>query len=91
MDRFRSIFHFNNPDQIHLSNASVSYLFSHGAQSLLVSKFIASIVSLLSDPTAPVRDAAFATLVEIYRHVGERVKMDLQRKYQVPPAKYVQA
>ena len=65
----------------------MSIHFSHGAQSLLVSKFIGSIVSLMSDPTAPVRDAASNTLVEIYRHVGERVRMDLQRKYQVPPAK----
>ena len=53
----------------------------------MVSKFLASIVSLLSDPTSSVRDAALATLVEVYRHVGERLRMDLGRKYQVPPAK----
>jgi hypothetical protein len=29
---------------------------------------------------ASVRDAAMNTLVEIYRHVGERVRVDLQRK-----------
>ena len=52
-----------------------------------MSKFLASIVSLLSDPTSPVRDAASATLVEVYRHVGERLRMDLGKKYQVPPAK----
>ena len=52
-----------------------------------MSKFLASIVSLLSDPTSPVRDAASATLVEVYRHVGEGLGMDLGKKYQVPPAK----
>ena len=51
------------------------------------SRFLPSIVGMLSDPTAPVRDAAFSTLVEIYKYVGERVRMDLQKKYQVPPAK----
>lgn len=45
------------------------------------------IVNLASDPTAPVRDAAMATLVEIYRHVGERVQSDLERKFQLPQAK----
>jgi CLIP-associating protein 1/2 len=61
--------------------------FSHGAQGLVISKFLPSIVGLLSDPTSSVRDAGLATLVEIYRHVGERLRQDLQKKYQVPPAK----
>jgi CLIP-associating protein 1/2 len=52
-----------------------------------VSRLLPSIVDLLSDPTAPVRDVAFSTLVEIYKHVGERCRQDLQKKYQVPPAK----
>lgn len=54
-----------------------------------MTKFLAAIVSLLSDPTASVRDAAFSTLVEIYTHIGERLRIDLQRKHSVPPAKYV--
>lgn len=33
--------------------------------------FIPSIVNLLSDPSAPVRDAAIQTLVEVYKHVGK--------------------
>ena len=66
-----------------------SLLHRYGAQSLIVTKFLASIVALLSDPTASVRDAAFSTLVEIYTHIGERLRIDLQRKHQVPPAKYV--
>jgi hypothetical protein len=54
-----------------------------------VTKFLAAIVSLLSDATASVRDAAFSTLVEFYTHFGERLRIDLQKKHSVPPAKYV--
>ena len=61
--------------------------FRYGAQSLTVTKFLAAIVGLLSDATASVREAAFSTLVEIYTHIGERLRIDLQRKHQVPPAK----
>ena len=63
-------------------------LYRYGAQSLIVSRFLHHIVSLYSDPTAPVRDAASSTLVEIYRHVGDRVRVDLQKKHNIPPAKY---
>ena len=50
---------------------------------------MAQIVALYSDPTASVRDAASSTLVEIYRHVGDRVRLDIQKKHNIPPAKYV--
>merc|ERR1719509_332998 len=60
---------------------------AHGAQSLTVSKLISSIVTSLADPMASVRDAAVSTLVEIYRHVGERVRMDLQKKQNIPSNK----
>ncbi|XP_059082862.1 CLIP-associating protein 1-like isoform X2 [Tigriopus californicus] len=59
----------------------------HGAHSLVISKMMHQIVNLASDPAAPVRDAAMTTLVEIYRHVGERVQSDLERKFQLPQAK----
>ena len=42
---------------------------------------------MYQDPTAPVRDAAAGTLVEIYRHIGDRVRVDLQKKHNIPPAK----
>jgi len=60
---------------------------AHGAGSLTVSKLIPSIVQSMSDPQAAVRDAAVQTLVEIYRHVGERVRLDLQRKQNLPSNK----
>lgn len=59
----------------------------HGAQSITISKFIPSVAKLLSDPTATVRDTAFSTVVELYKHIGERLRMDLQRKNIVPAAK----
>ena len=52
-----------------------------------MSRFLHHIVALYSDPTSPVRDAAASTLVEIYRHVGDRVRIDLQKKHNIPPAK----
>lgn len=64
-------------------------LTDHGSGSLQLSKLLPSIVKLLSDPSSPVRDAAFNTLVEIYKHVGERVRSDLQKKHNVPPSKCV--
>ena len=65
----------------------LKFFFRYGAQSLIVSRFLHHIVALHSDPTAPVRDAASSTLVEIYRHVGDRVRVDLQKKHNIPPAK----
>jgi CLIP-associating protein 1/2 len=61
--------------------------FRHGAQSLSVSRLVPSIVKLLGDPTSTVRDTAFNTLVEVYRHVGDRLRVDLQKKHNVPASK----
>lgn len=38
---------------------------------LSLKAYIQPIVELLGDPSAPVRDAAINTLVEIYKHVGK--------------------
>ncbi|XP_046398515.1 CLIP-associating protein 1 isoform X13 [Ischnura elegans] len=61
----------------------------YGAHSIAVSRVVPHIVRLLGDPTSSVRDAAFNTLVITYRHVGDRLRLDLQRKQHaaVPPAK----
>jgi len=60
---------------------------AHGASSLTVSKFIPSIVTLVGDPQSIVRDTALATLVEVYRHVGEKLRVDLQRRGTLPANK----
>ncbi|XP_034257106.1 CLIP-associating protein 1-A isoform X3 [Thrips palmi] len=65
----------------------VTTINEHGIQSLLVSRLIPAIVKSLSDPMATVRDAAFNALVDIYRHVGERLRQDLNKKHPVPPSK----
>ncbi|CAL7941326.1 unnamed protein product [Xylocopa violacea] len=59
----------------------------HGADEMMLSGVIPSIVKLLSDPTEKVRETALNTLADIYRHVGERLRVDLQRKHNVPQAK----
>nr|XP_045006000.1 CLIP-associating protein 1 isoform X26 [Jaculus jaculus] len=51
-----------------------------GAQTLTLSKIVPHICNLLGDPNSQVRDAAINSLVEIYRHVGERVRADLSKK-----------
>nr|Q4U0G1.2 RecName: Full=CLIP-associating protein 1-A; AltName: Full=Cytoplasmic linker-associated protein 1-A; Short=XCLASP1 [Xenopus laevis]AAI33748.1 Clasp1a protein [Xenopus laevis] len=52
----------------------------YGANSLTLSKIVPHICNLLGDPNSQVRDAAINCLVEIYRHVGERVRADLSKK-----------
>lgn len=64
----------------------VNTLNEYGTQGLSVKTYIAPIVALLGDPTAVVRDAAHQTLVEMYKHVGDRLRADLRKK-DVPPAK----
>ncbi|XP_017798560.1 PREDICTED: CLIP-associating protein 1-A isoform X1 [Habropoda laboriosa] len=59
----------------------------HGADEMILSGVIPSIVKLLSDPSEKVRETALNTLADMYRHVGERLRVDLQRKHNVPQAK----
>lgn len=59
----------------------------HGADEMMLSGVIPSIVKLLSDPSEKVRETAMNTLADIYRHVGERLRVDLQRKHNVPQPK----
>ncbi|XP_020281280.1 CLIP-associating protein 1-A isoform X3 [Pseudomyrmex gracilis] len=59
----------------------------HGADEMALSGVIPNIVKLLSDPSEKVRETALNTLADIYRHVGERLRVDLQRKHDVPQAK----
>ncbi|XP_015247948.1 PREDICTED: CLIP-associating protein 1-B-like [Cyprinodon variegatus] len=58
----------------------ISTLNVFGSQSLTLNKIVPHICNLLGDPTSQVRDAAMSCLVEIYRHVGERVRIDLGKK-----------
>ncbi|XP_076182609.1 CLIP-associating protein isoform X2 [Ptiloglossa arizonensis] len=61
----------------------------HGADEMMLSGVIPSIVKLLSDPSEKVRETSLNTLADIYRHVGERLRVDLQRKHNVPQPKLI--
>ncbi|XP_055919459.1 CLIP-associating protein isoform X2 [Eupeodes corollae] len=64
----------------------VNTLNEYGTSQLSLKSYIQPIVILLGDPTSTVRDAANQTLVEIYKHVGDRLRSDLRRK-EVPSTK----
>ncbi|XP_033990090.1 CLIP-associating protein 1a isoform X2 [Trematomus bernacchii] len=72
--------HKNNRTREGVCLCLIATLSTHGAQGLTLSKIVPHICNLLGDPTSQVRDGAMSCLVEIYRHVGERVRMDLSKK-----------
>nr|XP_039317760.1 CLIP-associating protein 2 isoform X6 [Saimiri boliviensis boliviensis] len=57
-----------------------------GAQPLVISKLVPHLCILFGDSNSQVRDAAISAIVEIYRHVGEKVRMDLYKRG-IPPAR----
>ncbi|XP_026144476.1 CLIP-associating protein 2 isoform X14 [Carassius auratus] len=58
----------------------VATLNAFGAQTLSLSKFVPHLCSLTGDQNPQVREAAITTLVEVYRHVGEKVRADLNKR-----------
>ncbi|XP_032412039.1 CLIP-associating protein 1-A-like isoform X17 [Xiphophorus hellerii] len=72
--------HKNSRTREGLCLCLISTLNVFGSQSLTLNKIVPHICNLLGDPTSQVRDAAMSCLVEIYRHVGERVRIDLGKK-----------
>ncbi|KAL1021850.1 hypothetical protein UPYG_G00018850 [Umbra pygmaea] len=72
--------HKNNRTRESVCVCLIATLNVYGAQGLTLSKIVPHICNLLGDPTSQVRDGAMNCLVEIYRHVGERVRMDLGKK-----------
>ncbi|XP_052420935.1 CLIP-associating protein 1 [Carassius gibelio] len=72
--------HKNNRTREGVCLCLISTLNTYGAQGLTLSKIVPHICNLLGDPTSQVRDAAMNCLVEIYRHVGEKVRIDLSKK-----------
>ncbi|XP_072532304.1 CLIP-associating protein 2 isoform X21 [Salminus brasiliensis] len=58
----------------------VATLNAFGAQPLSLSKFVPHLCTLTGDQNPQVREAAISTLVEVYRHVGERVRADLSKR-----------
>lgn len=53
---------------------------TYGAQQLVLSKLVPHLCTLFGDSNSQVRDAAILTVVEIYRHAGEKVRVDLNKR-----------
>ncbi|XP_047664292.1 CLIP-associating protein 2 isoform X45 [Tachysurus fulvidraco] len=58
----------------------VATLNAYGAQPLGLSKFVPHLCVLTGDQNPQVRETAITALVEVYRHVGERVRADLGKR-----------
>uniref|UniRef100_A0A2A4K084 TOG domain-containing protein n=1 Tax=Heliothis virescens TaxID=7102 RepID=A0A2A4K084_HELVI len=60
----------------------------HGATELQLRAAVPSLAALVGDPSSGVRDAAMQLLVDVYRHVGERLRQDLKKKELLPAQKF---
>ncbi|XP_055708280.1 CLIP-associating protein isoform X2 [Phlebotomus papatasi] len=81
LDKLTTCFkHKNSKVREEFLKTIVNTLNEYGTQSLSLKNYIQPIADLLGDPTASVRDEAVQTLVEIYKHVGEKLRVDLQKK-----------
>lgn len=78
--------HKNSKVREEFLHTIVNTLNEYGTQSLSLKSYIQPIVLLLSDPTVSVRDEAIQTIIEIYKHVGDKLRIDLKKK-NVPPGK----
>ncbi|XP_047460963.1 CLIP-associating protein 2 isoform X27 [Mugil cephalus] len=55
-------------------------LSTFGAQTLSLSKIVPHLCSLSGDQNPQVREASITALVDVYRHVGERVRADVGKR-----------
>ncbi|XP_027891758.1 CLIP-associating protein 2 isoform X8 [Xiphophorus couchianus] len=53
---------------------------TYGAQPLSLSKLVPHLCSLTGDQNPQVREASITALVDVYRHVGEKVRADLGKR-----------
>ncbi|XP_078544437.1 CLIP-associating protein 2 isoform X9 [Lissotriton helveticus] len=58
----------------------IATLNTYGAQQLVLSKLVPHLCTLFGDSNGQVRDAAILSVVEIYRHAGEKVRSDLNKR-----------
>ncbi|XP_041899750.1 CLIP-associating protein 2 isoform X27 [Corvus kubaryi] len=64
----------------------VATLNIYGAQPLVLSKLVPHLCIAFGDSNSQVRDAAILAIVEVYRHVGEKVRIDLTKRG-IPPGR----
>ncbi|KAL0859319.1 hypothetical protein ABMA27_011121 [Loxostege sticticalis] len=62
---------------------------TYGATELQLRAAVPNLAALVGDPNSAVRDAAMQLLVDVYRHVGERLRSDLKKKELLPAQKLV--
>ncbi|KAM6412009.1 CLIP-associating protein 2 isoform 8-T8 [Pluvialis apricaria] len=58
----------------------------YGAQPLILSKLVPHLCTAFGDSNSQVRDAAILAILEVYRHVGEKVRIDLTKRG-IPPGR----
>ncbi|NXV21993.1 CLAP2 protein, partial [Cepphus grylle] len=58
----------------------------YGAQPLILSKLVPHLCTAFGDSNSQVRDAAILAIVDVYRHVGEKVRIDLTKRG-IPPGR----
>ncbi|NXP17476.1 CLAP2 protein, partial [Scytalopus superciliaris] len=64
----------------------VATLNIYGAQPLTLNKLVPHLCIAFGDSNSQVRDAAILAIVEVYRHVGEKVRIDLAKRG-IPPGR----
>ncbi|NXE81560.1 CLAP2 protein, partial [Cochlearius cochlearius] len=64
----------------------IATLNNYGAQPLILSKLVPHLCTAFGDSNSQVRDAAILAIVEVYRHVGEKVRLDLTKRG-IPPGR----
>ncbi|NWV83048.1 CLAP2 protein, partial [Dasyornis broadbenti] len=64
----------------------VATLNIYSAQPLILSKLVPHLCIAFGDSNSQVRDAAILAIVEVYRHVGEKVRIDLTKRG-IPPGR----
>ena len=73
--------HFHSTHTTHTSHTHhTHHTHSFGSGQISVSRHMLEICNLLSDANSQVRSCAMETLVDIYRHVGVKVRIDLSRR-----------
>ncbi|XP_055081440.1 CLIP-associating protein 2 isoform X1 [Periophthalmus magnuspinnatus] len=53
---------------------------TYGSHTLSLSKLVPHLCSLTGDQNPQVREASITTLVDVYRHIGEKVRADLAKR-----------
>ncbi|NXJ78858.1 CLAP2 protein, partial [Trogon melanurus] len=64
----------------------IATLNTYGAQPLSLSKLVPHLCTAFGDSNSQVRDTAILAIVEVYRHVGEKVRIDLTKRG-IPPGR----